>query len=100
MENCPICLNNIDNFNKKNLNCICKKNYHKDCINQWLKYKNTCPCCRSIIYNNNGIFSNDPIRFFFIFYCFLWFLIGSFHLKDSNYNRNYNEFLLEDIDDI
>ena len=28
------------------VNCECKVNYHKKCIEEWLNIKNKCPICR------------------------------------------------------
>ena len=43
MEKCSICLNDIID-NKELLKCC--HIYHKECIDEWLKTKNTCPLCR------------------------------------------------------
>ena len=45
---CPICLENIENNNFKTLNCRCapKIKFHKNCINLWLASNNICPICR------------------------------------------------------
>ena len=39
---CPICLKS-----KSNWKLPCGHNFHKDCICQWFKSKNTCPLCRT-----------------------------------------------------
>jgi len=42
---CTICL---ENFNENEIlyELSCKHYYHKDCIDDWLSKKNTCPLCR------------------------------------------------------
>lgn len=49
--NCPICLSLI----KTNaIKTYCEHTFCKDCLIEWLKTKNTCPCCRSeLIFSNN-----------------------------------------------
>jgi len=42
---CTICLENF-NENEKLYELSCKHYYHKDCIDDWLSKKNTCPLCR------------------------------------------------------
>ena len=47
-EECAICMNSIDQIYSesplKNCNHIC---FHVDCIDSWLKLRQTCPLCRS-----------------------------------------------------
>ncbi len=43
---CSICLDNITFFNKT---LQCKHEFHKSCIDGWLKNNTTCPMCRSQI---------------------------------------------------
>lgn len=42
-EKCPICYNFIRR--KSRPNC-CYHYFCRDCINQWSKFKKTCPLCR------------------------------------------------------
>ena len=44
-KECTICL---EDFNENEIlyELICKHHYHKDCIDDWLSKKNTCPLCR------------------------------------------------------
>lgn len=46
-DECPICMSKINFHSKKILDC--KHSFHKECIDEWLKTKNTCPCCRHIV---------------------------------------------------
>lgn len=55
---CPICL--ID-FEEGNIldGFTCKHIFHKECINNWLLLKNTCPMCRQPIIDGNQL--NEPL---------------------------------------
>ena len=45
-EDCPVCLCEI-NYNEIDIiELDCGHNYHKECIDTWLKERITCPCCR------------------------------------------------------
>lgn len=49
-SSCPICL--VDITDETNLKYVskqecCKKIFHKECIQEWLKLKQTCPWCRT-----------------------------------------------------
>jgi thiol-disulfide isomerase/thioredoxin len=45
-DNCPICIDKIiDNIKITN----CNHKFHKHCLDEWLKYNNSCPYCRSEI---------------------------------------------------
>jgi len=46
-HDCSICL---DNKHNKYIKFQCSHIYHKECIKLWLHEHNTCPICRSIIY--------------------------------------------------
>ena len=51
-DNCNICLNentSPENLENKLIFVKCGHSFHKECISEWLKYKNTCPCCREIL---------------------------------------------------
>jgi hypothetical protein len=41
---CSICLENVNDFDKKSLNC--EHSFHRTCINTWLREQNNCPLCR------------------------------------------------------
>ena len=45
MDECPICLSEIDNsvYETK----CCKKKFHVNCYNECIKIKNACPLCRA-----------------------------------------------------
>ena len=45
---CSICTENFKNEDQVS-NMECKHLFHKDCIIEWGKYKNTCPICREIL---------------------------------------------------
>ena len=44
-QECNICLQLITK-NFATLNCDCKVNYHKECIDNWLQENPSCPNCR------------------------------------------------------
>ena len=44
---CSICL--VDNPKYRNLTCCCGHQFHKKCINRWLKKNDSCPICREVI---------------------------------------------------
>jgi hypothetical protein len=66
-KDCIIC---YDKCNKKRdninfiVNCSCKMNYHKKCIEKWLNIKNRCPICREVwqTYDDNDD-DNDITRY-------------------------------------
>ena len=43
IKDCSICMNSI-----QKINCItdCNHQFHKSCINEWIKFNNSCPVCR------------------------------------------------------
>lgn len=43
-DECPICNSEINDPSIETIG-ICKHVYHKECINMWIKKKNTCPLC-------------------------------------------------------
>lgn len=43
-EECAICRCEIEDPSKESIG-ICKHVYHTECINMWIKKKNTCPLC-------------------------------------------------------
>jgi hypothetical protein len=45
-EQCSICQSDIIT-NSMIYKTNCNHVYHKDCLDQWVKYKNTCPYCRA-----------------------------------------------------
>ena len=50
-ENCSICFEDI--ILEENLYQIpCRHNFHIKCINEWLEKKDTCPLCRSNLFEN------------------------------------------------
>ncbi len=40
----------------------CEHTFCNFCIKKWLLLKNTCPLCRKIIYKNDKVYKNLPIR--------------------------------------
>ncbi|CAK62937.1 unnamed protein product (macronuclear) [Paramecium tetraurelia] len=46
IKNCYICLEDITENNKI---LKCSHSFHEDCIQKWLKVKQTCPLCQSLI---------------------------------------------------
>ena len=50
-ENCSICFEDI--ILEENLYQIpCRHNFHIKCINEWIEKKDTCPLCRSNLFEN------------------------------------------------
>uniref|UniRef100_A0A914HNH7 RING-type domain-containing protein n=1 Tax=Globodera rostochiensis TaxID=31243 RepID=A0A914HNH7_GLORO len=47
--NCAICQDEIEHNRDALKIPPCNHKYHKECINTWLKQKNTCPYCRATI---------------------------------------------------
>ncbi len=47
-DDCPICMNPLNNGKVRELDCKQKKNhsFHDHCIGKWLRIKGTCPLCR------------------------------------------------------
>lgn len=41
---CCICFYDMKWYNKKTLHC--NHCFHRKCLNEWFKKKQTCPCCR------------------------------------------------------
>ena len=60
---CAICLNNNGTFIKT----VCNHEFHEDCLNEWIKYKENCPICRQNLENFD--FKN---AFISIVYDILW----------------------------
>ena len=48
-DTCNICLDNMS----ETIYMDCGHSFHKDCITRWLTTKNTCPCCRKTLIENN-----------------------------------------------
>ncbi len=46
---CSICLTDLSTKKDDNYQLNCQHIYHRECISEWLKYKNTCPLCRASI---------------------------------------------------
>lgn len=60
---CAICLNNNGTFIKT----VCNHEFHENCLNEWIKYKENCPICRQNLENFD--FKN---AFISIVYDILW----------------------------
>ncbi len=45
-DECAICLEPLISGHEK---LKCKHNFHKDCISEWKKHKDTCPLCRTVM---------------------------------------------------
>ena len=52
MVECIICYNYILNQSVKKLICGCDCIFHYECLLKWFEERNTCPLCRTVIYNN------------------------------------------------
>lgn len=71
MEECCICLDNIDIDNSNIVyiinemgqnekdKCNCNINLHSDCFFQWYKNNMTCPICRNKLDNSQLFFNNE-----------------------------------------
>jgi hypothetical protein len=46
-EECTICLENVILRDKKHTITKCNHHFHKECLKDWKKIKNNCPCCRT-----------------------------------------------------
>ena len=90
-DKCPICLNEIKN-EKKTLNCICKKDYHTNCINKWLKNNNSCPCCRFIV--KKEYYELKETDIFIGFYLFLLLILWVNLVFSKNLN-NKNKYKIK-----
>ena len=51
-DRCSICLEDFDET-KEEYKLSCNHNYHKECIQMWLRTRTTCPLCRAHV---------DPIQ--------------------------------------
>ena len=52
MEQCSICLTDLNKLENKNIELIklkCGHKFDKECIMKWLNTHNTCPLCRDKI---------------------------------------------------
>ncbi len=59
LNECIICLNNINENDQIIITECCANNFHKNCLYMWLNNSNNCPLCRNIInVVNNNIFNN------------------------------------------
>ena len=51
VENCSICLDNLNNSNPIHELDECKHKFHSSCLITWLRINNGCPMCRSTSIN-------------------------------------------------
>ncbi len=112
-ESCSICLSPI---NKSYETMLCKHNFHKKCIDEWLKNNTTCPICRREIKiiapiitlpiefePNQYIIINRPINYKIkkMISMVLYILLILFHVCASIYyfyqsfiiNNNINKYI-------
>lgn len=84
MNNCVICQNNFNVFNKKTLKC--GHQYHTDCINKWIEFSNhsndillyyKCPLCRYEFYliNKDKDIFNSYIHIHFNLFFIIIFVL-------------------------
>lgn len=52
-DDCLICLTTLNTRNVTSF--LCTHTYHTDCIVEWLKKKDTCPTCRTLIEGSNTL---------------------------------------------
>ena len=69
-EECSICLGNLNSNKKMLVRTKCNHVYHMICLENWLSRKESCPMCRTDIYdytiiNKRKIFVPWYIRFCF-----------------------------------
>ncbi|EYU41051.1 hypothetical protein MIMGU_mgv1a024926mg [Erythranthe guttata] len=50
-EVCAVCLDALCQKNNNIGVLECKHEYHSDCIKKWLRVKNFCPMCKSVVFN-------------------------------------------------
>ncbi len=48
-DNCPICLEPMEDLNEQKIT-LCEHTFHASCIDRWLSNHNTCPVCRTILF--------------------------------------------------
>ena len=81
-DECAICLSND---NKKLYNCFvilrCQHRFHRDCLNQWLEKRPSCPICRASLKSHQRKRSISPVGTFNIF--FLWNLTTSIEVSTN-----------------
>ena len=63
-----ICLDSLNNCEKQivKIKCAGSHIFHRDCLDQWLSYKNTCPKCREQVGRPNPINNEENHRFLLI----------------------------------
>ncbi len=62
MENCPICLNEMNLDTQTSTQC--RHQFCENCLNTWLENHNTCPLCRYVIYEMEDNEDSDDERDF------------------------------------
>ena len=58
-NNCPICLELINENENKNIEMPCGHQFHANCINNWYKKSKTCPVCRKKYNHENTLSINN-----------------------------------------
>jgi hypothetical protein len=82
---CSICFEKINRCDKKSLNC--NHDFHRNCINTWLREQNNCPLCRaSQSTTEESTTRLDPLRE----------AINELRTVTSNRNRLYNQLTNRD----
>ena len=61
--NCSICLENIDLINGLKIK-ECGHMFHGECIKEWIKLRNNCPLCRTIVRRQFDIYQNKYKGFY------------------------------------
>lgn len=94
---CNICFNNISDKNY----CItsCNHKFCLSCILISIKYKNTCPCCRTELTSNDYINRNNTINTRNInqyMYTGSERIRNEIGVHDSEYDNQYNDLLIND----
>ena len=80
-----ICFETINRCDKKSLNC--KHDFHRKCINTWLREQNNCPLCRASQSTSEESTNRlDPLRD----------AINELSSVTSNRNRLYNQLSTRD----
>ena len=63
VENCSICLDNLNNSNPIHELDECKHKFHSSCLITWLRINNGCPMCRSTSNKKSHLYRSEGTIF-------------------------------------